>query len=462
MPKPVSAKKFDELLATVSGQVGQLMASLQSKKITIDEWHPAMQKLLATSNIAALFAGQGSRAFTEASKKYTTDFLKAQFTFLQNFAVEVQTTEEYKAGWTPRAEMYAKAIRAPYEAGRTKMLPLPAMPADGTTQCRTNCKCTWRIEWINEEQGDADCYWVRHADDSCQTCVERARRWNPLRIRGAFTGPLPNPDTVLPADEKPKRKRKPRQAAASALPPDRVVTDRMDPKERRRRLSNAIREIREEVTTRPRLQRGDNLEIHEAAQRFLDRIRVNPNWTPLSLPKKFSVTQNNSRFRTKTLPALDKLFSQRTVKKAPRYTIEKGKVREYYRGYNNSLFIHEGTTPRTLAHELGHWLEKQDPEYFKKIVALKERFTKGESSRQMSKVTGISAYGQDEVTYVDRFFHPYVGKLYGEEIRQKPFATELTSMYIDTFLHNPAELEKGDGWTHLWEILDALEVELDD
>jgi hypothetical protein len=48
----------------------------------------------------------------------------------------------------------------------------------------TNCKCRWEIVPVDKKKGDYDAYWRMSDAEHCQTCIERAQRWNPLRIRG--------------------------------------------------------------------------------------------------------------------------------------------------------------------------------------------------------------------------------------------------------------------------------------
>jgi len=105
-----------------------------------------------------------------------------QLKYLKKFGVDIQDGAEWQRGWNSRAELYAKSIKIPYWRGAVKMLPLPAMPAQGTN-CYGNCGCAWEIEELDGE-GNADAYWRRAKDDSCQVCVQREQDWSPVRIRG--------------------------------------------------------------------------------------------------------------------------------------------------------------------------------------------------------------------------------------------------------------------------------------
>ena len=78
----------------------------------------------------------------------------------------------------------AGAAKATYWRGATLGYNLPAYPADGSSECLGNCGCVWSLTVFDEEQGNLNAWWIRGKDDSCPTCIDRAGRWAPLRIRG--------------------------------------------------------------------------------------------------------------------------------------------------------------------------------------------------------------------------------------------------------------------------------------
>jgi hypothetical protein len=175
--------ELDELIARFEAEVRTLMARLESGNITPEAWQAEFENLLARYHTASSMTGVGSDALPPAVRSQLVAGVQAQFAFLDGFRIEIQDTDEYMAGWNARADMYAKSIKTPYWQGRTRMLPLPAMPAEGT-QCLTNCGCLWDIVTIDEEAGDYDCFWRRGKDDSCQTCIAREQNWSPLQVRG--------------------------------------------------------------------------------------------------------------------------------------------------------------------------------------------------------------------------------------------------------------------------------------
>ncbi|KPV42211.1 hypothetical protein SE17_44475, partial [Kouleothrix aurantiaca] len=81
-----------------------------------------------------------------------------------------------------RAQLYANSIQTPYWRGVTRLLPLPAMPGDGTSPCLTHCRCAWDVTALEGEQ-NYDCTWTLGDTEHCQVCKQRAVEWAPLRIR---------------------------------------------------------------------------------------------------------------------------------------------------------------------------------------------------------------------------------------------------------------------------------------
>lgn len=170
------------LIALFLVELQRLMAGLDDGAQTVAAWRQEFAAALARYHTAALLIGQGATTVTPAGRRWLAATVQAQIGFLDQFAVEIQDTDTFMAGWRARAAMYAQGIGASYWRGQTKFLPLPAMPKDGTTQCLTNCGCEWQIDQLDGD-GNYDCYWRLGKDDTCQTCAQRARDWAPYKIR---------------------------------------------------------------------------------------------------------------------------------------------------------------------------------------------------------------------------------------------------------------------------------------
>lgn len=169
------------LLNRLRRAVEAVTDNLEAGEVTADQWRDTMAATLEQAYPAAYKAGAAADPDGEAAKRIAEQ-VAAQLKYLDNFTVEIKDGAEWQAGWNARAAMYAEGIKVPYWQGATKVLPLPAMPAEGTT-CLTRCKCLWDVQQLDGD-GNWDAYWRRGANDSCQTCVQRAAEWSPLKIRG--------------------------------------------------------------------------------------------------------------------------------------------------------------------------------------------------------------------------------------------------------------------------------------
>ena len=135
----------------------------------------------------------------------------------------------------------------------------------------------------------------------------------------------------------------------------------------------------------------------------------------------------------------NKLGNRRDVTRAAcyrgdRYTITGGE------DYNVVTLGTRSQGRQTLWHELGHWLENNNPlarAIVRKFVA---RRTDGEKPVRLSSIFPRCGYGRDEITLRDQFIHPYMGKVYDRG------STEILSMGLE-YLAQPelaAKLAKED------------------
>lgn len=182
-----------DLISRLRAEINSLTISLQAGEIDPIVWQAEFERFLVRYHEAAYMTGQGSPVMKTVDLNSVKFYVGSQLEFLDNFRFVIQSADQFMAGWLARAEMYAGGIKKPYWKGKTKVLPLPAMPAEGTA-CLDNCGCSWDIEIIDEESGDYDAYWIRGKRDSCKTCLERAAQWSPLEIRA---GVLITPGRII-------------------------------------------------------------------------------------------------------------------------------------------------------------------------------------------------------------------------------------------------------------------------
>ncbi len=181
-PTPQPNGPLDWLTERLLRLVAAATDALEADSSQVQAWQEELSRQLARYHGAAYLAGSGADALAGPARTAVQTDLATQLKFLGKFGIEIQSAKEWQAGWNSRAAMYAKSIAAPYWRGKTRMLPLPAMPADGTTQCLTNCKCAWSVVDLDGEN-NYDCTWIMNDVEHCQTCRQRAADWAPLKIR---------------------------------------------------------------------------------------------------------------------------------------------------------------------------------------------------------------------------------------------------------------------------------------
>lgn len=93
--------------------------------------------------------------------------------------------------------------------------------------------------------------------------------------------------------------------------------------------------------------------------------------------------------------------------------------------------------PNTMAHELGHMAEHENPRLLKRSLEWRDRRTKGEDYQSLADLTGLS-YDDSERAKPDKFFHPYIGKDYGNR------ASEVFSMGIEEMHRDPVGFAQRD------------------
>lgn len=179
LPRPLAW-----LVRELKRRLADLFEELSANHLTPTEWRNAVKRVLAEHHLAAIMAGLGTEVVPQKAWQGVVDEINTQVEFLNNFKVEIQAADEFKPGWEARARSYAESIKKPYWTGRTKLLPLPAMPGEGS-QCEQGCNCQWEVKPVSVEQGDYDAFWrLERGSKHCATCLERAAQWQPLRIRG--------------------------------------------------------------------------------------------------------------------------------------------------------------------------------------------------------------------------------------------------------------------------------------
>ncbi|WP_373763050.1 minor capsid protein [Jeotgalibaca porci] len=161
---------------------------------------------------------------------------------------------------------------------------------------------------------------------------------------------------------------------------------------------------------------------------------------PSDVDMKEHLTKPNSRASKMIAKAYDYYPTDWVRKSAEHGIIDVGTAkRGYYsagfkelrlsgaRGKRNSF--------RTALHELGHRMEDVDKAILERERQFYEYRTKGETLQSLKKLKGGN-YKENEMTRVDNFLNPYMGKDYGGS------SYEILTMGIDTLYTRPTELMK--------------------
>lgn len=111
--------------------------------------------------------------------------------------------------------------------------------------------------------------------------------------------------------------------------------------------------------------------------------------------------------------------------------------------WSAKVYLDEASDASVFVHEMGHWLEDSYLEILEEALDFYDRRTLGEQVTTLNEIYGVSYYDNDEVTKVDNFVSPYMGKVYESERRGR-YATEIVSMGLELFYRDPHTLASRD------------------
>lgn len=174
-------------------RVEVLATELIEGRLNIAGWFQGMATELDRLHTMAYIVGKGGPQNLDADDPGVIQgIVQKQQSYLANWARQLKfqkaqgktpTVDQIKA----RAEQYYSAANATMQRAQTEALgipELPSLPGDGTTSCKTRCRCKWRIVPIPNQPNSWDMFWtVDKTAESCEECVARGFIWNPLEIR---------------------------------------------------------------------------------------------------------------------------------------------------------------------------------------------------------------------------------------------------------------------------------------
>lgn len=170
---------------------------------SIEEFQIDFKNAIKDFHIAASVASKGSwSVMTKADWGRVGNRVRKQYEYADKFVLELLGKQADEgpsfAQIKARASLYVDAISATFhaqEAQNAGINPgvLGVFPGDGSTECRTRCKCRWTIRVLNAQRGDFNARWTLGSAEHCKTCLARGRAWRIIRVRGnRLVAPLPS------------------------------------------------------------------------------------------------------------------------------------------------------------------------------------------------------------------------------------------------------------------------------
>lgn len=176
------AATLRRIAARVLAGLDELADGLNSGALSPVDWHNAVADLLLVGHTAAYMEGRGQDALSPGARRLVAQAVGGQVEYLNGFLDTVEREGWQDGPMRARLALYVQPLATTYSRGQTFGLDVPFQPKERTA-CRMNCKCAWRVRWLDEEELNADLTWVLSSAEHCETCRARARL-NPYQFRG--------------------------------------------------------------------------------------------------------------------------------------------------------------------------------------------------------------------------------------------------------------------------------------
>ncbi len=199
----------------------------------------------------------------------------------------------------------------------------------------------------------------------------------------------------------------------------------------------------------------------------------NPSAERLAAPLKFKATGSmpKAMAEAKFNEGTNAFFRMVSESSLPQGTFKpafnsKKKQRAFYSFEEESVNLRHGNEQRIIIHEMGHWLEHKNPRIMQAANDFLEARTKGEAAQKLSKLTGNTNYGADEIAKKDNFKSPYTGKIYPKISEQSMIVygypegatlrpTEIVSMGLESMFDRPDFFAEDDPefFDFIWDVI---------
>lgn len=184
MQNPNDRRRYANALRLASERrMEEMTRQLADGTLTLQDWQLAMREELRRSALEQYVTGKGGDPANIQQADYLAlgPELKGQYKYLNKFAAALDKASQDGKPLdfaVQRAKLYARSTQAVFWKSEIPVQ-LPQYPRDGSTACRSNCKCRLRVQY---EQDAVLIWWQLSPAEHCEDCLALARQWNPLRL----------------------------------------------------------------------------------------------------------------------------------------------------------------------------------------------------------------------------------------------------------------------------------------
>jgi len=176
----------DEFIDAQKAAAGDLADRLAAGEITTNRYVEEMRGLIKTTYIDEYALAHGGRNnMTSRDFGIVGNMCRDQYAYLNTFAGEINAGDLSPAQIRARGRLYIESASQAYERAQAEVRgisgphALPAYPGDGTSACRSNCRCSWEFR---ETETTWEATWTLHPAEHCEDCLSRASEWAPYVV----------------------------------------------------------------------------------------------------------------------------------------------------------------------------------------------------------------------------------------------------------------------------------------
>lgn len=194
MPPPMDdledmRKYANALVILYTRQAEKHANDLASGKINLAQFHAEMRGLLKECHKMMFITGYGGNKADIDMNEFAKlgSVMRKQYDFLRQLMKAIMQADRDGRSLDfvkNRVGMFVRSSRATFWNAAVGFN-IPQVPADGSTKCKSNCKCYLKIDYERDAVGNkqtALVYWKLRPAEHCSDCRQLAREWSPKRF----------------------------------------------------------------------------------------------------------------------------------------------------------------------------------------------------------------------------------------------------------------------------------------